>query len=214
MYWYRVVLTCLLALPAGIDMRRNQTPEQAMQSAMKAMSVIAVSGVKKCFSDQQSPEGVPWLPLAHTRPNGGNKVLRDKGLLAASISCMVTEQELTLQASHPGAAIHQFGGTIRATKSKYLSIPITKESKRVGSPRRFPRSLFFMACKSGQGGVLAERVGKKGRITIQYVLKDHVDIPARPYLGFSDATLDKIQRIMSEVLQDAILSPYIETTVV
>lgn len=175
---------------------------EVVRAAMPALKVLAVAGVKEHFALSQSPEGTPWKPIAHPRPDGGSgRPLRDKGLLAASISATNTEETLALHASHPAANVHQFGATIRPTRAKALTIPLTREAKRVGSPGRgrFPRSLFVLAAKGGRSAFLAER-DESGTVTLHYVLKREVKVPARPYLGFSAKTLDKVTRLLADRL--------------
>lgn len=70
------------------------------------------------------------------------------------------------------AAIHEYGGTIRAKTSKYLAIPI---GDRIGSPRKYSD---LRVKKTGKGNLLL--VDGSGKA--QYVLKASVVISARPYL--------------------------------
>jgi phage gpG-like protein len=173
---------------------------EVVRAAMPALRVLAVAGVKEHFATGTSPEGTPWKPIEHPRPDGGSgRPLRDKGLLAASISATNTEETLALHASHPAANVHQFGATIRPTRAKALTIPLTKEAKRVGSPGRgrFPRALFVLATKGGRSAFLAER-DDSGTLTLHYALKREVKIPARPYLGFSSKTLGKVTSLLAD----------------
>lgn len=68
------------------------------------------------------------------------------------------------------ARIHEFGGTIKAKRGKYLAIPV---GDLKGSPRKY--DLAFVPSKRG-GGVLIDDGGE-----VQYVLKESVYIPPRPY---------------------------------
>jgi HK97 gp10 family phage protein len=70
------------------------------------------------------------------------------------------------------AAVHEFGGTIQAKSSKYLAIPI-------GSYRGSPRSHGDLRLrKTARGNLIL--IDPEG--IVQYVLKQSVEIPARPYL--------------------------------
>ena len=182
---------------------------------LRAMGTLAVGAVRQSFGTGIGYDGRQWKPLAHSRPNGGDKPLLDKGLLRASISAMVTESEIRLQASHPGAAIHQFGGTVRATSGKMLAIPLSKEAKRAGRARNFPRRLFVLAIHgSRKKALLCERTIKSttknttGGLVVHYVLAREVTIPARPYLGFSDETLEKMQRLLADAFAGATMAPF------
>ncbi len=171
---------------------------QVVRALGSKLCTLAVSGAKDHFTQSAGPDGKPWRPLAHKRPSGGNKILRDKGLLAASLSASVTQEGLLLKASHPGANAHQFGAKVRPKKAKYLTIPITKEAARAGSPRKFPRKLFFMG--GGTSAVMAEKKGRSAKIVVHYALSKGVTIPARPFVGYSKATLDKMLRLIVDQL--------------
>ena len=70
------------------------------------------------------------------------------------------------------AAIQEFGGIIKPKDAKHLAIPI---GDLKGSPRQYP-DLHIAKTRSGTW-LLMDGQGK-----VQYVLKDSVTIPARPYL--------------------------------
>jgi phage gpG-like protein len=171
-----------------------------VRDAAKKLAVMAVSGARKGIQDGVSPDGKPYKPLKHPRPGGGrDKPLQDKGLLKASLSASVTEGGLKLQASHPGANVHQFGAKIKARGNKRLAIPLTKEAKRVGSPRKnnFPRKLFVIGTDKSTA-YLAEAVGKgkAAKIVIHYALVKEVNVPARPFVGFSAETMGNMAGLL------------------
>lgn len=70
------------------------------------------------------------------------------------------------------AALHEFGGTVQAKSSKYLAIP-------VGSYHGSPRKHTGLQVRKTAGGNL---VMVDGGGTVQYVLKQSVTVPARPYM--------------------------------
>lgn len=168
----------------------------AWTRSIPAVQVVVVSGVKEHFQNSVAPDGTPWPALSHPRPTGGNKPLLDKGLLQASLSALVTEDSITLRANSPGAAIQQFGGTIVPKSAKALTIPITAEAQRAGSPRRFPRVLFIPRGKD----YLAESVGKgkRSKLVVHYLLRASVTVTARPYLGISAATTQTINEVVAD----------------
>lgn len=175
----------------------SETGRQVVAETMPAIRVLAVGGVREHFQTATGPDGKPWKRLAHARPEGGSaRPLSDKGLLAASVSARITADTLTLLASHPGANVHQFGAKIRPTRAKALTIPLTAEAKRAGGARRFPRPLFVIRFPGVESGFLAEDDGK--RIVFHYVLRREVEIPARPFLGFSKRTTDRVVAILAD----------------
>lgn len=177
----------------------------AIREAGPEIEVLAVAGVRQGFAEGVSPDGTPFAPLAHPRPQGGGKPLRNTGLLAASVSASCTGDELALRANAPGARLHQEGGTVRPTRAKALAIPVTPEAVRAGSARRFPRRLFALGAKAaGKGkGALAESDGRGG-VKVHYLLRQSVDVPARPYLGVSEKVLGRIGAAVAAELAAAL----------
>jgi phage gpG-like protein len=171
---------------AQLQTLARRFPDAAVRAAGE-IAVIASSAVKKGLTDGVSPDGTPFRPLGRPRPRGGNKPLLDTGVLRASISAEADGTGLILRANAPGAALHQSGGTIVPVRAKALAIPISRDAARVGSPRNFPRKLFVPKGTR----VLAESTGK-GKLLVHYALAQSVTIPARPYLGISTATAERL----------------------
>lgn len=135
---------------------------------MKLLSISIREDAKKNFDAGASPDGVPWAPLKFTRARGGDKPLRDRGILMASMQgrgpgsvSIISGATLEQGTNLDYAGIHQSGGVIVPTKGEYLAIPRTPEAARAGSPRQFPRPLFAIFGK--QGGVLIERASEAVR---------------------------------------------------
>lgn len=96
------------------------------------------------------------------------------------------------------AAIHEFGGVILPKQARALAIPV---GDLVGSPRMHTGmdALRLARTRSGQA-VLVDQMG-----WVQYILKDRVVIPARPYLRPAwDENIDKAIAMMGRVLQQRI----------
>lgn len=181
---------------------------------LRACAVAIGAGIKEHFAGSHGPDGEPWPPLAHPRPSGPGKPLWDFGLLMASVTARgkgnvtrITDRALEYGTNLDYAAIHQFGGVVRATRGKFLAIPLSKEARRVGNARDFPRRLFVLRAKNQ--AMLAERRKTKGkraqdRLILHYVLKPSVTIPARPFLGLSAKTRETCALILGEHLAKAI----------
>lgn len=103
------------------------------------------------------------------------------------------------------ANIHETGGMISATKSKYLTIPLDAAKTAAGAPRKakardWPNT-FILRTKGGEL-LIVQKNGKKGIIPL-YILKKSVNIPKRRYLS---RTLEQMQnRILT------LLGSYINT---
>ncbi|MEQ8747350.1 phage virion morphogenesis protein [Pyruvatibacter sp.] len=65
------------------------------------------------FETGQAPDGTPWLPSQRAVAEGG-QTLVDKGHLRDSMNPQVEGDSVVIGSNRPYAAIHQFGGTIRA----------------------------------------------------------------------------------------------------
>lgn len=198
----------------------NRANTVSHQKPLKQARVLIVASAKENFAGAHSPDGTAWKPLAHARNNskGGDKPLRDKGLLMASVTSTagargnvseLTDTYLVQGTNLEYAAIHQHGGTITPKSAKMLAIPLTREADRAGYARDFPRPLFILTSKGGSL-FLAEadkRKAKKGSSRppiLHYVLKDRVVIPARPFLGFGQKLVAGILEIFRDFWADVI----------
>jgi len=177
------------------------------ESLMRAIGILSVSGAKEGFTTQTAPDGTPWLKLKHPRPDGGGQVLSDKGLLKNSIQVRTFKERIELYASHPAANVFQYGAEIRPVRGKALAIPLTREAKRIGSPRqnRFPRKLFILKTKRGKA-FLVEK--DKGELVWHYILVRGVRIEKREFLGWSEKTLVKIEALAAMKLMDRIVDAF------
>lgn len=136
---------------------------------------ILVSDVKGRFLSSTAPDGRAWAPLKRPRPSGGGKPLLDTGALMASISGRFTPTSVVVGTNRPGAALHQFGGTVRPVKGKFLAIPLTPMAKRAGSPRRLTGTAALP--------LFARRI--EGELRGHFLLVKGAKVPARPFLGVS-----------------------------
>ena len=80
------------------------------------------------------------------------------------------------------AGVHEYGATIRAKKAKNLSIPLTDEAKKAGSPRNI-KNLQFIPVSPGYGYLAREKSKAKGKeydpsnYDWLYMLVDSAQIP-------------------------------------
>lgn len=164
---------------------------------------IMVSDIKGRFSSGTDPQGQPWVPLKWPRPTGGDKPLRDTGVLMASFTGRFDATSVTVGTTHPGAALHNFGGTVRA-RNKMLAIPLTKEARRSGGPRRFGRTLRFQPTGKRRVFVLYEMVN--GQRVGQFLLVDQVTVPQREFMGLSPRGLQNVQ----DAITDAVVKGWLD----
>ncbi len=174
----------------------------SFEPALKRCKLVLVAETKKNFANARAPDGTPWRPLQGSRVRGGDKPLRDRGILMASVAAAgkgniatIGPDQLVYGTNIAYARIHQSGGTIRP-KGKALAIPATVEAMRAGSPRAFPGKLFIIWKKGDKSGGLYEQRGKN--IKKQFTLVSSVTIPARPFLGWNAPMVDTCTKILVE----------------
>lgn len=160
-------------------------PQQLpMRPILNDVSVYLGSRAKECFDQGKSPDGKPWLALKHPRNRArdqkakggtGQKPLRDKGLLGASVQgqgvhgirefgANYLEQGTNLDYAGP----HNFGAVIR--------IP---EQRRPAGRKPF---VFE---------------GLDGKLAFARRIKAHsVRIPQRQFLGITEQDGDRIEQII------------------
>jgi phage gpG-like protein len=163
----------------------------------KVIGQIMVSDIKSRFMTGTDPRGQKWRPLKHSRVRGGAQPLRDTGRMMASFTSRVEPDAVVVGTVAPGAALHNFGGVVRA-KNKMLAIPLTKEALRSGGPRRFGKKqeLEFRPTKKRRVFLLGT-MDKAGRFVGQFLLVDSVRVPQREFLGVSDKALGQIADVLA-----------------
>lgn len=162
----------------------------------KIVGQLMVSDIKSRFATGTDPAGRKWRPLKHPRPRGGNQPLRDTGLLMASFTARVEPTAVVVGTNRAGAALHNFGGVVRA-RNKMLAIPLTKEAIRSGGPRRFGKRKELEFRPTGKRRVFILGVeDKRGRFVGQFLLVDQVRMPQREFMGVSDKALGQIADVL------------------
>lgn len=136
---------------------------RVVQVFLQRARLAMLADVRENFKNSAGPDGTPWKPLKFPRPQGGNKLLWNKGLLRASITGGNSDYReevginyVSIGTVRPGANLMNSGGTIVPTKAKALAIPLTKAAADARSPRNFPRPLVMLWRTGAQSGVLAE----------------------------------------------------------
>lgn len=182
---------------------------------MRGVGNIALRASARAFRAQADPEsGRAWKPTGglalQTRPGGGSggKTLSDTAGLAQSIqtSLNVSLDQAVIGTNKRYGKIHQTGGTIRPVNAKALAIPVTREARRAGSPRRFPRKLFILKGHAPGSAMLAEAMGggKTGKVRVQYLLRSSVKIEARPFIGVNESDRQEMANFAVGFMQRAI----------
>ena len=149
----------------------------SMLPAMQNMGRVLMTGAQLRFRSTSGPDGAAWEKSFRAKHEGGQTLSLSRRL-RNSITYKATGSSATVGTPVVYAAIHQFGGTVRAKNAQFLSIPVTPAARAAGSPRNMA-GLHVAQTLKGQFIL----VNDKG--VTQYLLRKQVTIPARPFLGVS-----------------------------
>ncbi len=142
--------------------------------------IQALEGVKKTVSSEVCLAAVQagaGIVEAAGKLNIDKQGLRDQGKLIGSYQVYdpkVSRDGAECKVGSRGViynAVHEFGATISAKRTKYLAIPT--EGNKSPTPKEMG-GLHFVPGRGG--GVLMDKAGE-----VKFVLKPSVKIPARPY---------------------------------
>lgn len=89
------------------------------QPLLQDIAFLGESSTRERFRSQTGPDGTRWKPSLRVQLNGGKTLTRD-GHLGDSIGSYANERAAVWGVNRIYAAIHQFGGTIRAKTSRGL----------------------------------------------------------------------------------------------
>lgn len=179
-----------------------QDVARKLRPAFRALVPMTIAGMKEGFQTSTAPDGSTWAPPRHR----AGRPLLDHGVMEGAAQAVETPDGVKAFNQSKQARLHQQGGTIKPRSAKALAIPLSTEARRIDGARFFPRDLFVL--KANGKAFLAETGGLKGRgkkksmdLIFHYILLRQTTIPARPHVGFSVKTLNRI----SQFLQDQTL---------
>jgi len=138
----------------------------------------------RLFNEQKDPYGKAWKPLAfNTKRKASSKILIDTGLLRSSIkSEVINDNTIRLGSYVIYAPTHQFGAKITAKRRKFLTIPITTESRYISLENIKARYYSTFIRKN----VIFGQKTKGSKPIALFILKREVEIPARPFLPYKE----------------------------
>ncbi len=184
----QAVLAALERLRLGLPLSGDMSP------AMRDMARVLKTGALLRFKAEKGPDGEGWQKSQRTK-NGGGQTLSLTRRLRNSITTEHDRTSATVGTNVVYAAIHQFGGIIRAKKGPFLSIPVTAEARAAGSPTKMPGLRVWQTLK-GQY-VMGDEKG-----TVHFLLRRQVTMPARPFLGASEGDKTELLRVVQTHLQN------------
>ena len=183
----------------------SQIERMDFPKPLQSCAFAASASIKENFAGSHDPDGKPWAALQRPRPMGGDKPLRNFGILMASATAQgaqghvrqISARALVFGSNLPQAALHQHGGTVTPKSAGALTIPLTKEAVRSGGARNMPDLFVWRPGRFATAGskagpaYLAERVqtgrgrNKKSALKLHWLLVQSVTIPARPFIGIN-----------------------------
>lgn len=175
---------------AAIERLRISMPGGDMTQPMKDIGRALKTGAQLRFRSMHGPDGSSW-PTSRRAEQEGGQTLSLTRRLRNSITFYATRDKVVVGTNVRYAAIHQFGGVIRAKNGPFLAIPMTPAARKAGSPRNMPE-LHVAQTLKGQFFLV------DGKGVTQYLLRRQVTIPARPYLGASASDRAELLRILRD----------------
>lgn len=185
---------------AAIARLRMALPETGdMRPAMRQLAQVLKSQAQMRFRAKRAPDGTEWKPSRRAEQEGGQTLSLSR-LLRNSITAAHDARSATVGTNLQYAAIHQFGGVIRAKKGPFLAIPVSSLARAKGSPRGIEGLRVWTTLKGNY--VMGTDDG-----TVHFLLRRQVTMPARPFLGVGDqdrpALLQVLQRHFEAVWKRA-----------
>jgi phage gpG-like protein len=158
--------------------RRLGLMSAKIQNKSEVLKIIGNVGVEEShtiFDESGSPAG-SWKPSLRAAITGG-KTLLDRGKLRASINYEIRgASQVAIGTNDIRAAIHQFGGIIRAKAGGYLRFKLAGGGATA------------MGAYQTVGGHRRKNYGSPWRMVKQ------VTMPARPFLAWTDRATENANR--------------------
>ena len=179
----------------------GQNLQSRISSAMPKIAAYLQSCANKKINRGVSPANAPLTAAVKQ----GNKTLRDTGALAASIAAHNGQTWADASTNLKYARIQQEGGTITG-KGKGLWIPAGAKTRQLmrqysaTSPGQLIRAMKGAKWKMWRAGKawMAQK-GKQAPFVL-FVIKNKVEIPARPFLYIDQKEETYIMKLIREAV--------------
>lgn len=104
-------------------LRRLQKAGERTAPLLKQVAALGENSTRARFADEETPDGQKWVESLRKQLNGGKTLTKD-GHLGDSITHDASDSEARWGSNRIYAAIHQFGGVIKAKTSQGLAFTL------------------------------------------------------------------------------------------
>lgn len=143
------------------DLQRLVKPLRRLQKAganpaplLKQIAALGESTTRARFADEEGPDGEPWVESLRKQLHGGKTLTRD-GHLGDSITSESSDREARWGSNRIYAAIHQFGGEIKAKTSKGLAFTLANGDGVITKSVTMPARPFLGISELDEGYIVA-----------------------------------------------------------
>ncbi|MCJ8342472.1 MAG: phage virion morphogenesis protein [Cetobacterium sp.] len=154
-----------------------------LEPLLKTIAIDIKKETQLNFKKQQDPNGQTWK-----KNRRGGQILAKTGILKQSFTTYIHGNIASVGTNIPYARIHQYGGTIKPKRGKYLAIPINRKVEG-SSPKDFTDTVCI---KAKNALYIVRKIDKKGKnLEFLFKLQKEVIIPERKFLGINDKMKNK-----------------------
>lgn len=184
----------------------EKVKKEKLYSCMKNISNYLVSSAQKKINNGIEPANAPLTQAVKQ----GSKTLRDSGNLISSIAAHSGENWAAAGTNLKYAKINQQGGTISSKKSSGLWIPSSANTRTLMRKYNAQKAGELISAMRADGYSIYRNKNiciaksKKGKPFALFVIKESVEIPARPFLYIDESDEKYIQKQIRKMVKDSL----------
>lgn len=183
----------------------EKVKKEKLSSCMKHISNYLVSSAQKKINNGIEPANAPLTQAVKQ----GSKTLRDTGNLISSIAAHSGENWAAAGTSLKYAKINQQGGTISSKKSSGLWIPANANTRTLMRKYNAQKAGELISAMKADGYSIYRNKNiciaksKRGKPFALFIIKESVEIPARPFLYIDETDEKYIQKQIKKMVDDS-----------
>lgn len=183
----------------------EKVKKEKLSSCMKHISNYLVSSAQKKINNGIEPANAPLTQAVKQ----GSKTLRDSGNLISSIAAHSGENWAAAGTNLKYAKINQEGGTISSKKSSGLWIPANANTRTLMHKYNAQKAGELISAMKADGYSIYRNKNiciaksKRGKPFALFIIKESVEIPARPFLYIDENDEKYIQKQIKKMVDDS-----------